>query len=75
MFTLEDELDEIDRELGVCRRAHDSVLRAPSEGRWCRNGTAWMDRCAYWENRIRRLEKARAEYFAERIAAAEGFGL
>jgi len=75
MFTLEDELDELDIELGMCRRRLESVRRAPSEGRWCGSKTDHIDRVAYWQQRIQKLEKARAEYFAERIAAAEGFGL
>jgi hypothetical protein len=60
LFTVEDELDVMDEELGRERRRLHSLERAPSDGRWTRDGVAWMDAVGTQENRVRRLEKERA---------------
>lgn len=73
MFTLEDELDELDLDIGKYRRQLETLQRAPSEGRWCGSKTEFVDRVQTLTEKIRGLERQRAEYFAERIAAAEGF--
>lgn len=73
MFTLEDEVDELDRDLGKYRRELDLLQRAPSEGRWCGSKTDFVDRVQTLTEKIRDLEKQRAEYFAEQFAAAEAY--
>lgn len=73
MFTPEDELDELDIELGNARRRLHSLERAPFEGRWTRGVIEWEDACANQRQRITVLERQRMEWFAEQIAEAEGF--
>lgn len=73
LFTIEDERDALEDELGQARRRLHSVERAPSEGRWTKNGTAWMDAVANQQAYIRRLERELAGVIADLIADAEGF--
>ena len=73
MFSLEDELDELDIEVGRLRRERESFQRSPGEGRWCGSKTDFIDRLHWFDQKIAGLDRKRAEYFAERIAEAEGF--
>ena len=73
IYTVEDDIDELHIELGQARRRLDEIVRAPSEGRWTRDGIAWLDAVGNQEQRVRRLERQLAEAYAEKIAAAEGF--
>jgi hypothetical protein len=73
LFTIEDEIDVLDEELGQARRRLHSLVRAPLEGRWTRDGVAWLDAVGEQENRVRTLERTRAGLVADLIAEAEGF--
>jgi len=73
MFTPEDELDELHREIGAARRRLHSLERAPFEGRWTRGVIEWEDACANQRQRIQLLERQLREFCADQIAAAEGF--
>lgn len=73
LFTIEDERDVLEDELGQARRRLHSLERAPSEGRWTRSGTDWMDAVANQQARIRHLERDLAGVIADLIADAEGF--
>ena len=43
LFTIEDERDALEDELGQARRRLHSLERAPREGRWTRSRTDWVD--------------------------------
>ena len=73
MFTPEDEIDELHRELGTARRRLDSIERAPKEGRWCRSKTDWLDAVETQRDRIGALERDLAGAQADQFAAASGF--
>ena len=73
LFTIEDERDVLEDEIGQARRRLHSLERAPSEGRWTRDGTEWMDAVANQRERVRVLERELAGVVADAIAEAEGF--
>jgi hypothetical protein len=73
LFTIEDERDVLEDELGMARNRLHSLERAPREGRWTRSRTDWVDAVEMQRDKIARLEHDLAGVIADLIADAEGF--
>ena len=72
LFTIEDERDVLEDELGQARRRLHSIERAPAEGRWTRSRTDWVDTVDMQRDKVARLEHDLAGVIADLIADAEG---
>ena len=73
LFTIEDERDALEDELGMARRRLWSVERAPAEGRWTRSRADWVDEMDMRRDKVARLERDLAGVIADLFAQAEGF--
>jgi len=68
LFTVEDERDALEDELGMARRRLHSIERAPSEGRWTRSRTDWVDTVEMHRDKVARLEHDLGQLIAEQTA-------